>query len=135
MQTYTRNDVALAISLVGIITAIALVCFGDTRDLDYVWIGRIGVVILAGPGAYFAGLLCGPMFGIPGKWGWLAAAIGAAMSTICGAMIAGTFAVPLLGTFIAPLVLIAEGLHQPLIALIWCASMIGLQVILLKSVD
>lgn len=133
MQRPKRSDIALLFGLIGILTALALVFFGNTDELSYVWVGKAGVVVLAGPSAWLAGLACGGLFGHPGPSGWGAAALGAVMSTILGAGIAGTFVVPVLGTIVAPIALIEEAMFRPVILIAWGLLMTGLHILVLKS--
>lgn len=102
MSRPKHKDIATAVGLIGMLSATALVVFGDTHDLDSTWISPIGVIFLAGPSGWVAGLIFGGLFGLPGPWGWAALALGAVLPTFLGAAIAGTFVVPLLGTMIAP---------------------------------
>ncbi|MEN8840118.1 MAG: hypothetical protein ABF254_02125 [Octadecabacter sp.] len=135
MERPERKDIALAFGLVGVLTAVVLVIFGDTRDLDYTWPGQIGVVIIAGPSAWLAGYAFGGMFGHPRAMGWVFACVGACLSTVLGAAIGGTFVLPLLGTIIAPAVLFEQAIANPMIGIIWLAAMAGLHVFVLKSVS
>ena len=109
-----RRTIAVGIGLVGILTAAALVLFGDTRVLNDTWTGEIGVVIIAGPSAGLAGLVCGGMFGHPHLQGWVLAFMGACLSTLLGAAIAGTFVLPLIGSVIAPTALLDQAIANPI---------------------
>ncbi|MCF2870236.1 hypothetical protein L0664_04080 [Octadecabacter sp. G9-8] len=135
MQDYTRNDVATAISLVGTLTAIALALSLGPKELSDFGLNGFWLVFISEPSAWIAGKLCGSMFGHQGLGGWVLAAIGALLSTVAGAMIAGTFVFPGLGTMFAPLILFAVGVEEPMIWITWLICMTGLQIILLKSVD
>lgn len=128
-----KNDIAIAIGLIGTITAIALAMSVHPSVLSDVWINRLGMVILAGPSAWLAGLLFGSLFGHQGYLGWLLAFIGACLCTVTGAMIAGTLVFPGIGTLVAPLVLYSEGTRHPLILISWLICMGGLHLILIKS--
>lgn len=76
MSRPKHKDIATAIGLIGMLSATALVVFGDTHDLDSTWISPIGVIFLAGPSAWVAGLIFGGLFGLLGPWGWAALALG-----------------------------------------------------------
>jgi hypothetical protein len=69
MSPPKHKDIATAIGLIGMLSATALVVFGDTHDLDSTWISPIGVIFLAGPSAWVAGLIFGGLFGLSGPWG------------------------------------------------------------------
>ena len=133
MSRPKHKDIATAIGLIGMLCATALVVFGDTSDLQGTWIGPIGVICLAGPSAWVAGLIFGGLFGLPGPWGWAAAALSAVLSTFLGAAIAGTFVIPLLGTMIAPFELFEQMLQHPVMLIIWLGLMAGVHVLILKS--
>ncbi|SMX37991.1 hypothetical protein [Octadecabacter ascidiaceicola] len=133
MTRPARKDIAVAFGLVGILTAFALVVFGDLRELHDPWTGPIGVVIIAGPSAWMAGFLFGGMFGQQGAMGWGLALLGACLSTLLGAAIGGTIVLPLFGTIIAPFALLDQAIAHPTIALVWLCLMAVLHLALLKS--
>ena len=133
MSRPKHKDIATAIGLIGMLSATALVVFGDTHDLDSKWISPIGVIFLAGPRAWVAGLIFGGLFGLPGPWGWATLALGAVLSTFLGAAIAGTFVVPLLGTMIAPFELFEQMIQHPMMLVVWLGLMAGVHVLILKS--
>jgi hypothetical protein len=128
-----RKDVAVGFGLVGLLTALALVAFGDTRILDATWTGQIGVVIIAGPSAWLAGMACGWMFGRPKAEGWVLAFLGACLSTMLGAAIGGNIVFPILGTIMAPSAILDEAIAHPMIIIVWLALMASMHVILLKT--
>ena len=127
-MTPARDDnTAAALGLIGMLTAIVLTFTIEPDAVSYLWFGWGGLIPLAGVSAWLAGRLCGPMFGHAGAAGWLFALVGAILSTTAGTMIAGTFVSPFLGTILAPLVVFAEILQTPFLALCWCSAMVALQ--------
>lgn len=119
----SRKRIAELIGVTGILTAVALIIWADVSDLRYVWANEFGMVLIAGPSAYLAGLLTAGLFGHDGRWGWVAAVFGALLSTVLGGAIAGTLLVPAIGTLIAPLFVLLEGALLIGVIFVWCTSM------------
>ncbi|KAG1713588.1 hypothetical protein GQR58_002053 [Nymphon striatum] len=134
MSRPKRSDIALTIGLCGSLSAVALIIFGDTAALDETWINHFGLVFFAGIGAWLSGLLVGGMFGHSGWQGWIVAAIGAVLATQLGALIAGTFVLPVFGSLMAPIILTTEAIDHPSLLITWAVIMSGLHILVLKSV-
>lgn len=130
-----RSTIAAAFGLIGFLTGLALVMFGDVRDLRYVWINEVGVVLLAGPCACIAGGMTARMFGKAGGWGWFSACVGGVLATALGSMFAGTLALPVIGSLLAPAVLFYELAHRPIIGIVWLSSIAILHIVVLKTKD
>lgn len=133
MPFYKRSNIAVAFGIIAMLTATALVLFGDVRDLRYVWVNKTGLVLVAGPSGWLAGLLCGGLFGSRGGWGWLGASLGAVLSTVMGSIIAGSILLPVIGTMVAPLIMAAEIMQGPAIAIVWVLGMGAIHLMILKS--
>jgi hypothetical protein len=133
MSASNYNIIPLGFGMIGALTAIALVYFGNTSDLQHVWVNEIGLVFVAALSAWCAGIACAWLFGKPGHMGWFLAGIGAVVATLLGAAIAGTLIVPIIGTLIAPGMLVGEAVINPPILIIWLALMAGLHLIATKS--
>lgn len=133
MSRPKHSDIAALIGLSGGLCAIAMIVFADTSDLRDTWINEFGLVVLAGGGAWLAGLIFGRMFGHEGWQGWVISALGGIFATVLGAAVAGTFVMPLLGTMIAPMVLITQAFEYPMLFISWAILMSGMHVLILKS--
>jgi len=133
MSRPKHSDIALTISIIGALSAVALIVFGDTSALNEVWVNRYGLVVVAGVGAWCSGLACGGLFGHPGFIGWVLLALGAVVSTLLGAAIAGTVIIPAFGTLMAPVILVEEGFANPMMLICWAIMMVGIHIVILKS--
>ena len=127
------DNTAAALGVIGMITAGVIVLTMGTHDEDVLWFGRGGLIVVAGCSAWLAGRLCGGLFGHSGWLGWLKAAFGAFLSTICGAMIGGTFVMPLVGTLFAPLVVVGWIVFVPTLTICWSVAMIALHLWALEA--
>jgi hypothetical protein len=91
------------------------------------------MAILAGAGAFVAGLPVAGLFGGRGQEGALAATAGAIMATGLGAMLAGCALALTTGFLaavaIAPTAVFAAIVSQPVAALTWAGSMAGVHVL------
>ena len=133
MPSFVRVCIALGFALVGIISACALAAFGETADLQAVRATDVHMILASGPSAFLSGLVFAGLFGRPERFGWFCAGCGALLSTVFGAAIGGTMFVPVIGTIVAPMIVVASLFVFPLVGLAWLASMGLLHIILLKT--
>ena len=132
MPSQTRQYIAIAVGLAGVACALLLVMIGDTRDLRFVWGDAFVVVLLAGPSAWIAGFAVAGGLGHDGAGGWVMSYVASILATLMGAMIAGTFLLPGLGTLFAPATLIANFLATPPLGVAWAAIIAALHYFSMK---
>jgi hypothetical protein len=133
MSFKNSNVIASGFAAIGLCTAVALVAFGNTNDLNHTYVNETGLIIVATVSAGFSGFAFSQFFGRAGQAGWFFAGIGAVTGTVMGAAIAGTVIQPIFGTIIAPLILVSEAIINPPIFIFWLALMAGLHVVALKT--
>lgn len=132
MPTQTQTNIATTVGLAGIACALLLVALGDTRDLSHVWGNECVVVALAGPSAWVAGLVVSGGLGHRGAGGVVTSYLAGALATLLGAMIAGTFLAPGLGTLFAPTILFLNFINAPLLGFGWIICIAALHHAALK---
>jgi hypothetical protein len=117
-------------TLIGLSGAATMAAMGLGR-------GDTVMVVIAGVGAFVAGLPVAGLFGHHGQDGVLGAVAGAVMATALGAMLAG-FALALASGFIGamllgPIAVATAILTQPIVALSWVGSMAGVHFLTLLA--
>lgn len=132
MTKPTRFCVAAAFGLAGLLSALALIFWGNTEGLRFVRANNTQLFIVSGPSAAMAGWICARLFGRPEQAGWFLAGVGALLTTVLGAAIGGTLLASAAGTIVAPIVLFWNFIVYPEVGISWVFSMALLHVIVLK---
>ncbi len=125
---------ALAFFLVGICSAVlgylAVLHLDHTAFFEPLSWYQTWIIVASGLGGMTALFLSGDRMGQAGAAGAMRAVAGAIWMTFIGALIGGTFGLPLYGTMFGPFIVVVTLIGAPILAMLWAFNLFGVHMLM-----